>query len=253
MRLTLLGTGNAAGMPVYGCTCQYCKIIKNEPALHRSPCSALLDVQGKRYLIDAGQVNLHERFPAGSIDGILLTHFHPDHVQGLFHLRWGVNQQILVYTPPDTEGCADLYKHPGILAFKPQKKFHGFALSGIQVTPLPLIHSKPTFGYLIEHGEHRIAYLTDTKGLPPSTHKILSDVDLDLLIIDCSFAPNVDKKGHNNLDDVMALSTTLQANSIVLTHIGHDFDLWLQKNSQDLPDNMIIGRDGMTVLPHHDI
>jgi phosphoribosyl 1,2-cyclic phosphate phosphodiesterase len=36
----------------------------------------------------------------------LLTHYHLDHVQGLFPLRWGVGAPIPVYGPPDDAGCA---------------------------------------------------------------------------------------------------------------------------------------------------
>lgn len=248
MRLTLLGTGNAHGMPLYGCDCPCCAAARSDASLQRGPCSAMLEVDGKRYLIDAGQVNLHARFPAGALDGVLVTHFHPDHVQGLFQLRWGVNQCIPVYSPPDSEGCADLYKHPGILEFKPQKKFASFALDEMMVTPLPLIHSKPTFGYLLEYQGRCIAYLTDTKGLPPATEEKLSCVDLDMLIIDCTFAPGIDKKGHNNLDDVLAISAKLTPKQTVLTHIGHDFHVWLQAHANDLPDGFVVGCDGSEIF-----
>ena len=100
MHLTLLGTGNAAGMPLYGCHCEYCLEALSNRVLKRSPCSALLKIEDKQYLIDAGQVNLDERFPAGSLSGVFVTHFHPDHVQGLFQLRWGINLSIPVYIPP---------------------------------------------------------------------------------------------------------------------------------------------------------
>ena len=118
MKLTLLGTGNAAGMPVYGCECQRCTLARVDRSQQRSACSALLEVGEHRYLIDAGQLHLCERFPHGTLQGIFLTHFHPDHVQGLFELRWGVNITLPVYCPPDPQGCADLYKHPGILDFQ---------------------------------------------------------------------------------------------------------------------------------------
>jgi phosphoribosyl 1,2-cyclic phosphate phosphodiesterase len=248
MTLTLLGTGNAAGMPLYGCDCAFCAGANGNASRQRGPCSAMLEVDGKRYLIDAGQVNLHQQFSAGSIDGILVTHFHPDHVQGLFHLRWGVNQTIPVYTPPDADGCADLYKHSGILDFRPQKKFQRFELDTMSVTPLPLIHSKPTFGYLLEYAGKRIAYLTDTKGLPSLTQEMLCALSLDIMVIDCSYAPGVDKKGHNNLDEVIAISTAVRPKKTVLTHIGHDFDIWLQNNADDLPFGFIVGHDGMKLL-----
>ena len=246
--LTLLGTGNAAGMPVYGCSCDLCHRCELEPGLKRGPCSALLKVGDKQYLIDAGQVNLHEKFPAGSIDGIFLTHFHPDHVQGLFHLRWGKNLSIPVYCPPDSQGCADLYKHSGILQFETRKKFTSFVLDDLVITPLPLIHSKPTFGYLFEYEAQKIAYLTDTKGLPPATGQYLEQRQLDYLIIDCSFKPGFDGKGHNNLNDVLEMQDKVQASKVVLTHIGHDFDVWLNLNKADLPEVFIIGRDNMQLF-----
>lgn len=249
MQLTLLGTGNAAGMPLYGCQCAYCEKVQQDPTLRRESCSALLEVNGKRYLIDAGLVNLDQRFPPGSIDGIFITHFHPDHVQGLFHLRWGINQCIPVYCPPDSEGCADLYKHSGILDFQPQKKFQPFELNGIQVIPLPLIHSKVTFGYLFEQQQTRVAYLTDTKGLPSKTQDILAGNKLDLLVIDCTFVPGSEKQGHNNLDDVLEIVKAIKPNATVLTHIGHDLDIWLRENHQQLPEGIYIGSDNTVVLP----
>lgn len=249
MQLTLLGTGNAAEMPLYGCECAYCMTVLNDPTLRREPCSAMLDVDGKRYLIDAGLVNLDQRFPAGTINGIFVTHFHPDHVQGLFHLRWGINQRIPVYCPPDSEGCADLYKHSGILDFQPQKKFQHFEVDGIQMTPLPLIHSKVTFGYLFEHQQTRIAYLTDTKGLPPKTQELLANKTLDLMVIDCTFVPGSEKQGHNNLDDVFDIAKEVQPKTTVLTHIGHELDVWLNDNHTQLPENIHIGRDNKVLLP----
>lgn len=32
----------------------------------------------------------------GSLKGILLTHYHMDHIAGLFSLRWGENMQVPV-------------------------------------------------------------------------------------------------------------------------------------------------------------
>jgi len=245
MKFKLLGTGNAAGMPVYGCDCEYCNQAKNNKHLQRTPCSALLEIEGKRYLIDAGQMNLAERFPAGTLDGIFITHFHPDHVQGLFHLRWGINLKLPVYAPPDSQGCADLYKHNGILEFQPQHKFTEFNLGPLLVTPLPLIHSKPTFGYLFEFNQQKIAYLTDTKGLPDATLELLIQKQPDLMVIDCSFIPGSENRTHNNLDDVLHLEKNIRPIKIILTHISHDMDIWLKNHPDALPKNIIAGHDNM--------
>lgn len=248
MRLTLLGTGNAAGMPVYGCECERCIHARVQKDLHRSPCSALLEVGERRYLIDAGQMRLAEKYPPGTLDGIFITHFHPDHVQGLFHLRWGKGIDIPVYCPPDTHGCADLYKHSGILGFLPQQKFVSFMLEDLTITPVPLIHSKLTFGYVFEYQGDCLAYLTDTKGLPPNTQQWLATRKIDQMIIDTSFPPGVDKNGHNNLDQTIELHQAIGAQRTVLTHIGHDLDLWLANNQTSLPESVIAGADGQVIF-----
>lgn len=120
MRITFLGTGAAGGVPLYGCRCEACTLAMENPALRRAPCSALIETGDTRILIDGGLMDLHTRFAPGELDAILLTHFHPDHVQGLFHLRWGRGPRIPVLIPPDPDGCADLFRHPGILDFQPQ-------------------------------------------------------------------------------------------------------------------------------------
>jgi len=249
MRLTLLGSGNAGGMPLYGCNCERCQEVNKKPHLRRGPACALIENKGKQYLIDAGLMNLAEKYPSGSLDAILLTHFHPDHVQGLFHLRWGTGNKIPVYCPPDSSGCADLFKHSGLLDFNKQKKFISFTLDDLKITPLPLIHSKVTFGYLFEHNKQRIAYLTDTKGLPPNTLTWLQKSPLDLLVIDTSFSPQQESSGHNNLNDTLAIHSQLQPKRTVLTHISHEFDVWLNQNENILPKSVIAAHDNQNVFP----
>ena len=249
MRLTLLGTGDAAGMPLYGCNCIRCVKARSNIEYRRAPASAMLEVDDKRYLIDAGHMNIADRFPAATLDGIFLTHFHTDHVQGLFHLRWGVGDRIPVYCPPDTMGCADLFKHPGILDFQVLRKYDSLQLGDLTVTPLPLIHSKPTFGYLFENQEHRIAYLVDTKDIPPRVEKILGNISLEIVVIDTCYPPGIENRNHNNLDDTLSLHQRLCANKTILTHINHDFDVWLCNNPDSLPDSVIPGHDGCIAFP----
>ena len=80
MKLTLLGTGNAGMLPVYGCTCQACNRAQHTSSYRRKKTSAVIEHQGKQLLLDANADDLLSRFPAGSIDRILLTHYHMDHV-----------------------------------------------------------------------------------------------------------------------------------------------------------------------------
>jgi len=244
MRLTLLGTGNAAGMPLFGCKCKICMKARSDVSCQRKTSCALLETSNEQYMIDAGLMNLAEQFTASGLDGILLTHFHVDHVQGLFHLRWGIGKKIPVYCPPDSRGCDDLFKHPGILDFRPQRKYESFRLGQLNITPLPLIHSRVTFGYLIENGNQTIAYLVDTKGLPPGTEALLCKSELDVMIIDTTSPPGVVNRNHNNLDETLELHSKIGAKKTIMTHISHELDLWLSENSEILPESVFSCKDG---------
>lgn len=247
MRVTFLGTGAAGGVPLFGCTCAACERAHHEPAFVRRPCSALIESGSTRILLDAGLTDLHERFKPGELDAIVLTHFHPDHVQGLFHLRWGVGTRIPVYAPPDSEGCADLYKHPGILEFHALAKFETITIGALTLTPLPLIHSKATFGYAIESSTgSRFAYLTDTLGLPPRTEIFLTDWQPNGLALDCSYPPQDAPKNHNDWNTALTIIDKVRPQQAWLTHISHSVDTWLLTSGESYP-GIAIAMDGARV------
>lgn len=246
MRVTLLGTGAAGGVPLYGCTCPACTAARHDPARVRQPCSALVEDGATRVLIDAGLTDLHTRFAPGSLTAIVLTHFHPDHVQGLFHLRWGVGVPIPVYGPPDAEGCADLYKHPGLLRFERLAKFEPRHIGTLTLTPVPLVHSKPTFGLALANRQgQRFAYLTDTVGLPPATAAFLRDWQPDALALDCSHPPQpAPPRGHNDWPQALADIAHVRPRRAWLTHISHDLDTWQLALQPPLPAGVHLARDG---------
>lgn len=250
MRITFLGTGAAGGVPLFGCDCAACRRATDNERYRREPCSALVDSGDTRILIDAGLMDLHRRFQPGELDAILLTHFHPDHVQGLLHLRWGRGAPIPVFTPPDEQGMADLYKHPGLLDFRPQEAFTGFRLGDLTITPVPLNHSKPTFGYHFRDLDHTgFSYLTDTCGLPATTRDYLQGQQPDGLALDCTFPPKSEPRGHNDWQLALEIIRDITPNRAWLTHIRHDLDEWLIKERPDLPDNVQVAQDGdMTLL-----
>lgn len=193
-------------------------------------------------------MDLYQRFAPGSLDAMLLTHFHPDHVQGLFHLRWGVGDSLEVYGPKDSEGCADLFKHPGILNFQSVRKFEPFRVGDLNITPLPLIHSKPTLGYAVEGPDGaRFAYLTDTLGLPPKSLTYLQGWGRFEMALDCSFPPRPEPGNHNDWDAALACIAAVQPTCAWLTHIGHTLDDWLLSQSPRFPERAFIAADGQIV------
>jgi len=249
VRISFLGTGDAGGVPLYGCDCAACVRARACADVRRRPCSALVEAGDTRILLDAGLTDLAERFPPGRLTAIVLTQFHADHVQGLLHLRWGRGPRIPVYGPPDAEGCADFYKHPGLLDFRPLTAFEPLALGPLTLTPLPLVHSKPTFGYAIERADGaRFAYLTDTAGLPLPTEAFLRAWRPAGLALDCSHPPREQApRNHNDWHRALAVIAAIAPERAWLTHIGHELDHWLQENAPCLPPGTALAADGRTV------
>jgi len=249
MRVTFLGTGAAGGVPLWGCTCAACERALADARHARQPCSALIECGTSRVLIDAGIMDLHRRFASGSLAAIALTHFHPDHVQGLFHLRWGCGDTIAVYAPPDVEGCADLYKHPGVLSFRTLEAFRPQRIGALCLVPLPLAHSKPTFGYAVEvDGGARFAYLTDTRGLPPATEAFLKAWRADGLAIDCTYPPgHFAASGHNDWLNALKSIADVKPARAWLTHVGHALDEWLIDAHLVTPEHVTVACDGECV------
>jgi phosphoribosyl 1,2-cyclic phosphate phosphodiesterase len=247
MRLTLLGTGDARQVPVYGCQCPACQAAHADSRLRRRPCSALVELGDQRWLIDSGLPDLTERFPPRSLSGILQTHYHADHAQGLLHLRWGQGLVIPVHGPADPEGLSDLYKHPGILDFsQPFSAFETRTFGDLHVTAVPLLHSKPTLGYLLQGDGRRVAYLTDTVGLPADTLACLQRQALDVLVLDCSMPPQAQApRNHNDVNLALQIIEALKPDKAVLTHVGHTLDTWLIEQRGELPGHVVVARDGM--------
>ncbi len=70
-------------VPVFGCDCAACRQARLQEN-YRRPCSAAVKFNDAVTLLDAGIPHLMDDWPAGSFSAVLLTHYHMDHVQGLF-------------------------------------------------------------------------------------------------------------------------------------------------------------------------
>lgn len=250
LKFTFLGTGSSSQIPVYNCDCLACQRARKDTQFVRRPSSAVIENASGKWLIDSGLTDLTQRFSANELKGILQTHYHADHAQGLLQLRWGVNARIPVYGPVDEVGFADLYKHPGILDFQP-----GFApfdiqtFEGFSVMALPLQHSRPTLGYLIStpNGEN-LAYLTDTCGLADEVMQFLSALPLRYVVLDCSYPPLECPKQHNDLTTALDILEQLAPEQGFLTHIDHKVDTYILQNPHILPTNTMLAKDGLSVV-----
>ncbi|MGM0986613.1 MAG: phosphonate metabolism protein PhnP [Pseudomonadota bacterium] len=246
MKFRFVGTGDSAQVPCFGCDCDVCARARVLSSHRRGPCSAEVHVDGHRYLIDAGRMDLAESCERERPSAILLTHYHADHVQGLLHLRWGKGAPLPVFGPKDANGFADLFRHPGVLDFRAAlKPFRPLLLPSLTVTPVPLHHSKPTLGYCLDDGGGRLAYLTDTCGLPGATERFLREWQPDALVLDTGHPSSAgNPTNHNSLPMALQIIERFDISAAYLTHIGHELDRELAESPNFLPANVRVPRDG---------
>lgn len=89
MKITLLGTGDAPGTPVIGCTCPTCIDAQNGGRSKRTRFSILVESQNGKVLVDTGPDLRSQLLVNGvhHVDGVIWTHTHYDHFAGFaeFH------------------------------------------------------------------------------------------------------------------------------------------------------------------------
>ena len=87
MKLTFLGTGTSHGIPVIGCHCPVC--TSSDPHDNRYRSSILIEKGDTKVIIDTGCEFRLQALRCGldSLDGVLYTHAHADHLMGLDDLR----------------------------------------------------------------------------------------------------------------------------------------------------------------------
>lgn len=251
--ITFLGTGTSVGVPVIGCYCDVCRSVA--PHNNRTRSSILVSYARTTLLVDSGP-DLREqalREKITSIDAVLYTHAHLDHVVGFDELRafcWGKNQPLPLYA---TASCIDVLKgmfgwafhadntHRGYVKPDPRPVASTFRIDELTITPLPVEHGKvETVGYLFQTDAGcRTAYLPDVKSIPPKTMALLGN--LDTLVIDAlRDAPH---STHLSLGEALDISRQLSPRRTLLTHISHEFDH--AELSARLPVGVEVAHDGL--------
>jgi len=152
MIITILGTGTSCGVPQIGCSCPVC--TSTDPRDKRLRCSTMIDVEGRRILIDCGPDFRAQMLSIDfrPLDAVLITHEHYDHVGGLDDLRpYSIFGDVDVYAE---KFCADHLLERIPYCFTPKdKRYPG-------VPAINLLEMEPHVPIIIKDKEKN---LLDTK------------------------------------------------------------------------------------------
>ena len=251
MRLTFLGTGTSGGVPSVGCDCEVCR--SSDPHDKRLRCSALLETDTTRVLIDCGPDFRQQILPFTfrPFDGVLLTHIHYDHVGGIDDIRpfcrFGT---VNVYTDEATAKgvrhnfpyCFAHHLYPGVpkLSLHVIEPHELLRIGDIDIMPIVVMHGKmPILGFRIG----RLAYITDMKTIDPSEMPYLNGVDT--LVVN-ALRQKHDHHSHQLLHDAIAFARTVGARRTFFIHCTHQMGLHAEVNRQ-LPEGMQLAYDGQTI------
>ena len=259
LRVTLLGTGGSAGVPLIGGVGEggnWGECDPAEPRNRRTRTSALLEgPDGGRLLIDAGPDLRQQLLAAGKarLDAILFTHAHADHILGIDDLR-AVNRftgkELPAYgTRATLSRLDDRFDYAFIGATPPF--FYRPALSAVRVEYGQVLEAAGMRLTLFrqDHGVmdtlgFRVggfAYSTDVVLLPEESLPHLQG--LDTWVVGC-FQKGAHKV-HANLDQVLEWVALLRPRRTVLTHMGPDLDwAWMRAN---LPEGIEAAHDGLVL------
>jgi phosphoribosyl 1,2-cyclic phosphate phosphodiesterase len=251
LEITFLGTGTSQGVPVIGCRCEVCKSI--DPRDKRLRTSALISIGNTNILIDAGpdfrQQMLREE--ASSIDAILFTHEHKDHVGGLDDVRafnFISKSAMEVYAEQRVQ-AALRKEYSYIFADKPYPgvpklnlntiELDSFEIKGIKITPIRIMHYHlPILGFRI--GD--LTYITDASYIPEEEKYKLHGSKY--LVINALRAEK--HISHLNIQEALQIINECAPRSAFLTHMSHQIGKH-EDLLRILPDNVKPAYDGLKV------
>ena len=216
MNVHLLGTGSAVSDP------------------ERTTTMLAFEDEGTFFLVDCGGDAVQRLQLAGlapeTIEAVILTHQHPDHISGfplLIEKLWllGRRDPIPVYGPPTTLALArrlfelfDTAKWDGLpeRAWHPVEMTPGallFERGPFRVTSWPVEHPVPTIGLRVATGTGTVGYSCDTS---PCDAVVELATDVELLIHEGTGAlPGV----HSSPLEAAEAAREAGAERLVLVHI----------------------------------
>lgn len=249
MQVIFLGTGTSHGVPVPGCACEVCR--SPNPKNKRFRASIIFRYGGKNVLVDTTP-DFRSQAIANDIrtlDAVLFTHAHADHIYGLDDVRAYSQRQGRIPCFANEETCAVLRKSfeyiflgrnegGGIPEIELNVMRGPIELFGQTIYPIEIFHGQKTiFGFRVGG----VAYLTDCSGIPPSSMHLLTGLNT-LIITGLRWEPHAT---HFSIGQSLEMAAVLKPQRILFTHICHRLEH--EATNAVLPKGAELAYDGMVI------
>ena len=227
VRLTVLGSGTSMGVPSLGCHCRVCR--SDDPHDNRTRPSVLVSRDNHHVVIDTTPDFRFQalRFGLDSLDAVVFTHGHADHILGFDDIRpFNLRQKaaVPIYASQETwtilrRTFAYVFDGRPVLSAIPEVVPHvidgPFDLLGTPWRPILAEHGDmPVLGFRIGG----LAYLTDFSHIPEQSMPLLAGVD-DLVMDALRDEPH---PMHLTVAQALELVSKLRPRRAWFTHIAHD-------------------------------
>ena len=256
-----MGSGTSHGVPVIGCDCPVCK--SKDPHDKRYRASAFVTDGKSNIVIDTGPEFRVQALRQGikTLDSVLMTHGHADHLHGLDDVRiFSSTKQNGVWHRQTSFFDSLLNRHgDGLKVFansrtkkiifnhfdyifmhtqkgggKPRidlwdvnefSEKHPLTIGEMSIIPVPMLHGKlNSTGYLFTdvNSSHSIAYLTDLNYISDESVSLINRAKGSLDHLVIDALRIRKHSTHFNFDEALALSERLKPRHTWFTHLTHD-------------------------------
>ncbi len=254
--LIILGCGDSAGTPRIGNAWGNCD--PHEPKNIRTRPSVCVRNETTTIVIDTGpdfkqQIN---RENIQTVDAILYTHAHSDHVNGMDDIKPfcdRAKKRMPIYLMDET--LAEM-KQRFIYLFEQQSKFYPVVVDPFLWTEEHMGKAKQIgdidcIPFVQDHGMSKtlgyrfgnVGYSTDLVDLSDASVDILKGIDT--WIVDGANLWLESPCLHMNLKTIQAFNERIQAKTIYLTHMKYDLDY--QTLLTTLPEGIFPAYDGLRI------